>query len=606
MFFIIIGMIFILAAPRVSLFYDAPEYLSIVSQHSFSESLVRGHDPIKPVFMAALWTGVHFLTKIPGIPVAYAGNLIATLFGIGTMLILYAIFRVLSRNSGKKPSFVPLIIFFLFPPVFIISTNLMVESVALFFFTLLVLMLVLLEKRKTWWWYGLVAVVVALLLGTHIETLMWIPAAIGLSVVLMKDKKGGQEFRLIAYKICTGISSGIMIAIALYGVILAVARQPIVFELQRLLFGRVGAVYDFSRPLWQIVLIGLRNVWLQLSVGYGLLTVLLLGGIGIAQMVRYWQNKQMNKVLGLGLIILSLIMAGSSWTGDFMQRRIVFVGVIFAFLLWHWLQKKSWLILFTAYLFPFWLAVFLLYIRPSGNFPLIRMRMLEEQLPSPSLVIQTHYVRPFTRFTLKSKSQQQNGVRYLWLGQNDLSEIDTALEQGIPVFLESQALYAPYLLMTGNTLHLTSTQRVGVSESQLLFSRYIVSAVLRSEEQPNLPHHEQQRAFIFQLKKPSKVEETVERVQTAQTGIELISFTDAQLQPGKPFLIYVEGLQHRIHRERLNYGDAMMWLWVLIMNRQEPFAWTYTDAEGNAFFPNQREYRVLPLDDQKARTVRIF
>ena len=282
-------------------------------------------------------------------------------------------------------------------------------------------------------------------------------------------------------------------------------------------------------------------------------------------------------ITGLALIFISLLFSGSSWTGDFMQRRVIFFSPILALLLWQFLQKKTWLFgwLLVLYLIPIWIAVFLLYIRPSGEMTLVRMRKLEEQLPTPNLIIQTHYVRPFSTFSQEKKQSS----RFLWLGQDDLHEIDVALEQAIPVYLESSALFSPYMLMTGNTLHLTAAAQFGKSESQELFSRYAIKQVLVGDAAS--------RVFVYQLGKPTDGQNhgTTQASTTRQKSFRMISNNNDGPQPGKPIFIYLEGWRGRIHRERIDYGDTLLWLWVFVTDRRDPFAWTYADAEGNYLFP---------------------
>ena len=124
--FITLAIIYIaefFTVPKNVLFYDQPEYLRIISTHSFWQVFSLGHFPIHPIFMGIFWIGNKFVSA----------NLIAWIFGIISTLLIYKISKLI---FGKGKFWLAAIIFVLFPAVWIMNTNLMVESISLTFFLL--------------------------------------------------------------------------------------------------------------------------------------------------------------------------------------------------------------------------------------------------------------------------------------------------------------------------------------------------------------------------------------------------------------------------------------------------------------------------------------
>src|SRR3990172_11334393 len=130
-FFIIvlIACAYFVTTPKLLLFFDAPEYASIVTSNSFLQSLTEGHPPIKPVFMGILWILISAIRLTVQVSYPYAANLAAFGMGIIAIALFYHVCSLASLSQRNR--FIAVFIYALFPAVWITSTNLMVESVLL-------------------------------------------------------------------------------------------------------------------------------------------------------------------------------------------------------------------------------------------------------------------------------------------------------------------------------------------------------------------------------------------------------------------------------------------------------------------------------------------
>lgn len=390
-----------------ALFYDIPEYLKIVSSHGFFQSLVLGHFPIHPIFMAILWT----LIKI--MPV----NVIAVLFGIASIYIL-------SRISKKAA-----LIYALFPLIWIINTNLMIESVLLFFYVLSIYFL--LRQRKIWF-----LITIFLMVGIHLEAIIWIPTIFLIPIILKKKIKNAEFIKLSVL----GIASSILFYLILTGV----SGRGFSGSTEQ-------AITYFSSGILRM----LRNIWLTISTGFGSLTTFVL----IFFVLRYTSKKEKIAWLIFGLIFCLM---AANWQGDLMARRVAFAGVAVSLALTKYIKKGWWI--FVLYLTPIIIANIFLYAQGSP--------FSQARIPQDQVLIETHYLKPFTKY---------DGV-ILWIGESDLNVIDNYLSSGKRVFLSGNSITAPYRLLVGGNYHVTSLGRVGDSESRFLFKKYQISKIENAYE----------------------------------------------------------------------------------------------------------------------------
>ncbi len=381
-----------------ALFYDIPEYLRIVTSHNIWQSMTMGHFPVHPVFMGILWIFIKF------IPV----NTIAMFFGIASIYVF-------SRIS-KKAS----LIYALLPAIWIINTNLMIESVLLFFYILSAYFL--LKQKKFWFTLS-----VFLMVGVHLEGVFWIPT-IFLIPLMVKEKVKYKDFIKLAVW-------AVLVSLVSYLVIYKITGQGLGGSTEQL------RTY-FSSGIFRMA----RNAWLSVSTAFGSLTALVLTFL----VVKKVKSKK-EKIIWLVFTLFVLIIA-VNWQGDFMVRRIAFAGVMLSLGLVKYLRKWWWV--FVVYLIPIVVANVFLYAKGSPFTPV--------EIPKKQVLVQTHYLKPFTEY---------DGT-ILWIGESDLGEVDSYLQSGKRVFLTRQAVTAPYKLLVGNNYHITSLGKIGNSESRFLFEKY--------------------------------------------------------------------------------------------------------------------------------------
>jgi hypothetical protein len=394
------------------LFYDIPEYLQIVGNHSFWEVFSMGHFPIHPVFLGILW----ILTRV--LPV----NAIAILFGAISIFIFYRISKIIFKKGSL---IIPTIVFALFPAVWLINTNLMVESVALTFY--LAAVYFLLTKRKVLFFISLF-----LMIGIHLQSIVWIFSIFIFPYILSIKFKRKEVFAFIRIAVISIVVSAIFYAALYY------------------FSGRTigGTTEQLSTYFSSGVLRMIRNSWLSFIRNFGTFIPFILLFVFVKNVKSKVERTSWFLFFGLVGVI------GANWQGDFMGRRIIFAGVLIALLIYKYLGKKT--IFVILYLLPIVIANVLLYSKGNPfTLPI---------LPSGQVLVETHYLKPFTKY---------DGI-ILWIGDEDLGKIDGYLKNGKRVFLTKQAVTAPYRLLVGNNYHITSLGKVGESESRFLFQKYVV------------------------------------------------------------------------------------------------------------------------------------
>jgi hypothetical protein len=423
--YVIFAIIFIsqfFTTPLTVLFYDQPEYLRIVATNSFWQVFSLGHFPIHPIFMGILWIGNKIISA----------NLVALTFGIISTLLVYKISKIIFK---KGQLWIPAVIFSLLPAVWIINTNLMVQSLSLPFY--LFSIYYFLQKRKISFILSLF-----LMIGIHIESIAWTPT-IFLIPFIFDIKFGKKEF--IKHLIYSA-----------WGVF-----APVIFYVCIYYFAHLGLSGSdeqlktyFSSGVPRMI----RNIWLSFARGFGSLTPIVL-------FLLLLKNIKTKKVLFAWIAFFAIFfLIGANWQGDFMVRRMIFGAVIIALAIYKYLGKYS--VLFILYLIPIIIANGILYYRFNPNMSLIVMQKRIDKLPVGEVLIESRYYQPFVKY---------EGT-VLWVGVSDLNKIDDYLKEGKRVFMEKRAITAPYMLFVGNNYHITSLGRVGESESRFLFEKYSIEA----------------------------------------------------------------------------------------------------------------------------------
>lgn len=551
--FLILSVLF-LTTPKILLFYDAPEYVNIISKSSFLKSLSLGHPPIHPSFIGTLWIVSLLLRQFFGISLEFSANLSAFIFGLCSILLFLKISKAFLK---KNQSYLATTLFSLFPAVWIINTNLMVESLSLTLFLLSVLLFLKFLEKQTGFRAFFYMVSIILLLSSHVQMLIWLPALFALPLLFQDKKRKAERRGLTTLFFLTSI--GFFLSILIFVVIFLLAGKPLLFEVKQLFFGRVFELFDLSNVFY-FILRSSRNIFLEVFRGFGSLTGFLISCI------LFSKRNERFFLFGTLLFGISLCISGSVWTGDFMIRRIVFAGVFFALILARYLSFRVTFLL-MIYLMPITFANVLLYLSEE-DMPLVQMRKAESNLPAGNVLIQTHYVRPFTH--------NYNG-NLLWVGEDDLKTSENFLEDEKKiVFMDSQALFVPYLLYVGNNLHITSLSKFGVSETKTLFDKYVFD--LAKVGDPG------KRIFIFSARKEGG--DFGQRIDFNRRLVNnKTSLIVGSAQPGSSVFIYSKNFFQRIHRERIDYGDLFTWAWVILTKKHDPMIWTYADKDGVFIFP---------------------
>lgn len=419
-----------LTTPKALLFYDQIEYLRIVSTHQFWQVLSLGHFPIHPVFLAIFWLSSRLILP----------NTTAFIFGVISGILMYQITKIIFKKGNF---WLAVLIFLLFPGVWLINTNLMVHTVLL---SLYLLSIYLFLKKKS----VLFFITVFLMGVTHFDALYWVPTIFVFPVIFSKEINFKNK-DIIKYAVLA--AAGLFLAALSYIFIYVFIRKDYGGSTEQLLaYGSFG--------LLRI----LRNIWFGFINNFGALTPFLLTFLIVKN-----TRKKLEWALW-ALFVIAISAGGAYWQGDLMQRRIVFAGVIVAMVIYKYLRNKSfWIIL---YLIPIVIANGILYYKGNPNMALAAMQKRIDGIPKGQILLQSHYYQPFTKY---------DGT-ILWIGNDDLGKIDNYLNDGKRVFITNESVTAPYLLVVGNNYHITSVGKVGDSESKILFKKYTVESYGESLE----------------------------------------------------------------------------------------------------------------------------
>lgn len=553
LFVFLICLVFLalfLTTSKYLLFYDSPEFFKVISTHTFFASLGLGHPPIRPIFMGIFWLSTHLSAYLFKIGPEYSANLSAFIFGIISILLFLKLSRFFLSESS---SFLATLIFSFFPVVWILNTNLTVESLALTLFILTAILFMKAFLHPTYPKLFLYAAGVFLLVGVHIMTVFWLISFLALPL-LLSDATKKEKSAFIRLFLTT------LVAAPLSFLFYSTLFRGVSSEASLVATGFHGLALQAccSDSILRIFLLRSRNLSFKLLRGFGALIPFLLLYLVIKK------RKDYRFLLGALIFFLSTIFLGSIWEGDFMIKRIAFVAVILALVLIKCFPKRGALLI--IYLLPIFLFNSLLYLNTRNDMPLVVMKKAESLLPQGGVLVQTHYVRPFT--------YEYNGFK-LWVGEDDLGRINDFLKTK-KVFLDAQAVFAPYLLYVGNNFHITSLGKFGQSETQQIFPEY--SFDLAEVVNPS------ERIFIYELKKDAGNFET--RLEYNRRFVDKnTSLVLGTAKPGSPVYIYSKNFFQRIHRERIDYGDLLTWLWVVLSGRHEPMAWTYADKDGFFVYP---------------------
>lgn len=549
--FIFLAMpVLFLTTPTKLLFYDAPEYAEIVSGHSLLSSIPMGHWPIHPGFIFILWIVSRFFRIFPGVNVEYSLNLSALFFGFLSLVLVIFLSR---KFLSPKKAYIATLIYFLFPSVWLISTNLLVEPV-LFFVYLLALAAGIFYLSRP----GISAASVyifssALLVLVHIQGLFWIPALFTLFLLHAREKKITHTIWL---KLCLISVGGIFLAMIGYGSVFYFNGSPVISSVMTLIPVGGERLLQWS-GIFSLLRYS-RNMIFGFSRGFGTVSLLLLGLL----FIRLLKNKR--SFFMMLPFAFSLLACGYLWSGDFMPRRLVFASIILSILFVRYF-RKIWLVL-IPYLFVMVIFHESLYVKNRNDMPIPLMQEQERMLVPDGVLMQTHYVRPFTVYP----------GQVLFSAGFTPSDVTRYLSEGKTVYFESQAVTAPYYFYTGNTLHVTSAGKIGNSDLLPVIKQnvYDLVSVINAEK----------RIFVYKLKDHADAydKRVIETKKLADAHTDIII---GKAVSGSAVVLYSEFLPDRLSRERIDYGDVFSWGWSVFTDVSDPLVWTYADKSGVFMIP---------------------
>lgn len=474
-----------------------------------------------------------------------SANLAVMVMGIVSVFLFLILTKQLIFGVRKYQA---VLLSALLPCVWIISTNLLAESILLpLYLGALVLTLLHIHTPSKINLSGLI-LVTALLIGGHIQMIVWLPTLFALACIARPKAS-----RKIFLSLAGAVFLGILLALIGYALIFSGGERSFVAEMRYQFLGRAGDHYSFTDPV-RGLLLGARNLLVTMRGAFGTATLLTILAV-------VWVNRKNKRLLtALFLLSVSLVISGSVWTGDFMMRRVVFAAPLLSLILVKTFPRASWLVL--ALVVPVTLANGLLSLRwKSAEMLIPQIEQAQSHLPTDQVLITTRYLTPFT--------YPYQGTTF-YAGRDDLSQVESLLKEGKRVFLDSSAVTAPYLLPVGNNLHVTSV-KTGRSETQELFKLYAMDIAF--------VHDQDRFLFFYELHFPNT--SPIQREITEQSNASTI----IQATPGTTVSVLSSHPLQRLHRARIDYGDPFSWLIAWSTQTRGLLFFTYADARGLATTP---------------------
>ncbi len=529
--------------------FDTPEYVEL-SKKPFIEAFALGHRPSHPGYMAILWL-VSQLFSPTHLNLVFIGGILSTF----SIALSACIFYVLLRRLGLGAHALGASVIFLFLPlVGLLGATLSIEPVALLFFALSFLLFVFSWEKshsKVWIW---ASVFLGFCLTVHAQFIFWIP----LFFLLLFQKR--KSFHRRKRRLAQCIVTGILIAVSIYALayVMAYNRTNESFE-AFIGFGNQGSYSDFSFP-WGILRF-VRVVGITTSRDYTPLFLLSMG-------IFYWKKRQeIGKFLLPTMVVgIPTIISLSFYSADFPGRRALPLACIAALLLAYiFSNRKKWLVI--VYIISVTLPVlFLGSWLSADHHPIASSESLQKALTANGLYIHSHYTRPFIIYNGDRLSINEPGY-----SQGDaFHRIDSYLRQGKPVYLESQAVFDPYLFYAGNTLNTLSLGKFGKSDASAIFARYYVGLASQT-------HDGAKRIYVYELL-------ANDEHLPVGGGLRI----EGKASPGMPVYVYSDRIGDRILHQRQDYFDLFTWVWVLLSQRHEPIMYTYGDKDGTFELPLPR------------------
>lgn len=531
-FFFILFTRLIFISPN-ALFFDSPEYLQSFAGKSLLSAVTGGHLPTHPLFILIGWLGV---------PI----SVMSALSGINTCVFLYLL---LKQVFGKKTAWFSILLYSFLPYVWISQTNFTIESFLLMFFAgAYYFLFKYFKKRQNRFWLASVFFFTAALL-THFSILVFSVSFLGLLALFGFSRRN--LTRVILF-----IFASLFISVSIYCLLFysaGILNREVVLNS---FINHLGERADLLRNTRNALLILLRS---------STLPVLCLSVYG-----AFILRKKPKKLMFLIIFFLPFLYSSQFWhVGLFGRTSLpaliplsVFAAVSF--------KRKKYLVLLLVYLVFSYAPI--LYRYKNTNQPIRIMQEIQSKLRQGGLYIDSHLSRPFTTY-----SGEILHAGFLPDGESLQKKIEDYIKEGKPVYIDSFAVFDPYLSYDASTLHILGMGRFGVSDTKEIFrNNYVKIAGVGDSSS---------RVYVFEIYNGNR---TVDKENENPTKT-----ISGKAEPGSSVFAYSNKWYERILKERFDYFDPVSWLWVLITGRREPVSWTYADKGG--FF----EIPVFTVDNAR-------
>lgn len=516
----------------LAIYFDSPEYVLLIQNPSLIKALTLGHEPIHPGFILPAW----LLNKILPIGALYSAELVSSLF---SALGLFVFYKTTKLYFYKQIAAKALIIASLLPVLFLAGVNALTDTTYIFFYLLsfyCVSRFVFNKNHHTdtkWIFFGILSLGYSVL--THTQVILWLPLFFSPLLFIKHERK--RYTKLITIFVIEGVGLGIFSL-----VVVMVSAGGNVFESLKLLFMHGGDVISSQNPLIAALRM-LRNLAITLLRNNTSLVVL----FAVFSFIKLWKKKRRVALFCL-IWLLPVLVTAQYWHIGLFGRVSLLASFPIAIMCAHYKSKLVFFILFVN------LLIITIPIALSNRQAPIQTQLqsLYKSIPSDSILVSSNLIRPQVTFRGETYFINEPGQSLVFIS----NKINTALIDGRPVYIDSQALFNPYYAYDGNHLHILSLSTYGNATIAPLFKEFEVK-VIRVEDRRN-------HIYLYQVGKNNG----------------FLDKTQKRTSPGGFVFYYSDKWQDRISHLRIDYRDIGTWAWVFISGRHEPTSWRIADKSG--------------------------
>lgn len=508
-------VVFLLFASRIlfisplPIYFDSPEYIRLIENPNFIQALTLGHEPIHPGYILPAW----ILTRLFPLGAVYAAELVSSIFGA---LALFAFYKIIKFLFNKTLAVKSLLVAVFLPAFFLASTNVLTDTTYIFFY-LLSFYCLLRSKNSFSKWFLLGILSLGYSIFTHTQVILWLP--VFLAPVILEKKSKLQVFKRVVLFLSLGTALGISSLVIL---LMLTGSTPIqgfmlLFMHGADIYGTGNILHDLARFIRNFGVILLRNN-----------SALVIIAAALGSILLYRKDKK--KLFILFLWFLPVVLVTQYWHIGLFGR----VALIASFPL-AVLASFASRILYIFVIIQL-LIMFVPIAAINRNAPIQQELVnLYDTIPKDAVLVSSNLIRPQVTFRGETYYINEPGQGLGFIEQ----KIDLTLSQGRDVYIDSQALFNPYYSYDGNHLHILSLGKVGNSKVKPLLDKYSFTIT-------NITDNE--RIFLYKIRAASN---------SNSANYEYIF--------GSKF--------NKLHKERIDYYDAGVWIWAFIAHKNEPKAW---------------------------------